>query len=112
MTGRPYRNLENLRFLRLTVLKRKEKNKNGKILPRIHWLCLCDCGKEKIVQSSHLLNGNTTSCGCYRHEKTMERTRERNKKYFGKSAKRTVLKTYKISAKKSVFHLILRLRNF
>ena len=28
------------------------------------WRCKCDCGKEVIVQSSNLINGNTKSCGC------------------------------------------------
>jgi len=28
------------------------------------WLCLCDCGQEKIVNSHELSLGNTNSCGC------------------------------------------------
>lgn len=28
------------------------------------WLCLCDCGKEKVVSSALLKNGNVQSCGC------------------------------------------------
>ena len=30
------------------------------------WLCLCDCGKERIVYGTNLVNGKTTSCGCSR----------------------------------------------
>lgn len=30
---------------------------------RSHWLCRCDCGKEKIVLGSTLLYGKTKSCG-------------------------------------------------
>lgn len=30
------------------------------------WRCHCDCGKDTIVQSDHLLSGNTLSCGCLR----------------------------------------------
>jgi hypothetical protein len=26
--------------------------------------CLCDCGKEVVVSSTHLMSGHTTSCGC------------------------------------------------
>lgn len=33
--------------------------KRGKI-----WLCKCDCGKFKTVNTSHLRAGNTRSCGC------------------------------------------------
>ena len=31
------------------------------------WNCICDCGKEKIVNSSNLTNkiNPTKSCGCY-----------------------------------------------
>jgi len=28
------------------------------------WLCLCDCGNEKVVSSALLKNGNVQSCGC------------------------------------------------
>lgn len=33
---------------------------------RAYWKCKCDCGKEKIVSRSNLVNGLTTSCGCAR----------------------------------------------
>ena len=29
-----------------------------------HWLCSCDCGKDKVVRASHLKSGHTISCGC------------------------------------------------
>lgn len=28
------------------------------------WLCLCDCGKEKVVSGNSLKLGHTQSCGC------------------------------------------------
>lgn len=28
------------------------------------WRCMCDCGNETLVASTHLLQGNITSCGC------------------------------------------------
>lgn len=31
-----------------------------------HWLCRCDCGKEKVVRSNCLVNGDTASCGCWK----------------------------------------------
>ena len=32
----------------------------------IMWLCLCDCGNLHLVDSVHLRNGKTLSCGCLR----------------------------------------------
>ena len=31
-----------------------------------YWVCKCECGKEKIIDSGCLKNGHTKSCGCYR----------------------------------------------
>ena len=32
------------------------------------WLCICDCGNEKIANSQALISGDTKSCGCLRKE--------------------------------------------
>jgi hypothetical protein len=32
------------------------------------WLCLCDCGNEKIVVSDNLSSGKSNSCGCLKAE--------------------------------------------
>ena len=32
------------------------------------WLCVCDCGRESVVQSGNLRSGNTMSCGCLQAE--------------------------------------------
>lgn len=53
-------NLENVRFNKLTVLKRDGGNKNAT------WLCQCDCGNKTIVSTTHLKSGHTKSCGCVR----------------------------------------------
>ena len=52
------------KFSKLTVIKYAGRNK-GK---DFRWLCLWDCGKEKIVQGGHLKSGHTKSCGCWRKE--------------------------------------------
>ena len=36
------------------------------------WRCRCECGNEVIVLGSDLRNEHTTSCGCYRRERTGE----------------------------------------
>jgi hypothetical protein len=34
----------------------------------VTWFCRCECGKEKVIRSSNLLSGSSTSCGCYAAE--------------------------------------------
>ncbi|MEY9980363.1 hypothetical protein [Lysinibacillus sp. RC79] len=62
------KDLTSLTFGRLTVLKLHEvvTYKNNKKVAR--WLCKCSCGKETIVFRSNLINGHSTSCGCYQKE--------------------------------------------
>jgi len=60
------------KFTKLTVIEYKGCN-NGRSI----WLCKCDCGKEIIITSKVLLNGNTNSCGCY----AIERAKEANTKH-------------------------------
>lgn len=49
------------KFGRLTALYRLP-SKNGKT----YWLCQCDCGNQKEVQTTHLTRNNIQSCGCLR----------------------------------------------
>jgi len=35
-------------------------------------VCLCDCGGQAIVKPAKLINGDTTSCGCFHLEKLIE----------------------------------------
>ena len=68
-----FNDLTGLCFGRLTVIKLDHKeNKNG-----VYWLCKCDCGNEKVVNTSNLKFGNTKSCGCYRIE-TVRKNRKNN----------------------------------
>lgn len=54
------------KFNRLTIIKRTQNNNRGEAC----WLCLCNCGKETIVTSSHIRNNHTQSCGCLNKETT------------------------------------------
>jgi hypothetical protein len=57
-------------FSRLLVLERAP---NAVRSGRTVWLCRCECGKEKLVQSMDLTSGGTHSCGCLRSEATRAR---------------------------------------
>lgn len=54
-----------MRYGKLTILSifKKKRNTRG-YRPMAN--CICDCGKEAIVQIDNLRSGHTTSCGCER----------------------------------------------
>ena len=47
------------RFGRLTAIS-KAPSRNGKT----YWLCQCDCGNQKEIETCHLKEGTIRSCGC------------------------------------------------
>lgn len=52
------------KFGRLTLVKRGENNAHN----QIRWVCICDCGTERLVLQYSLRNGATLSCGCLHKE--------------------------------------------
>lgn len=58
------RDLTGMRFGRLVAIERAENTKQG----RAQWKCKCDCGNEKVIRRSSLLDGDTQSCGCLFYE--------------------------------------------
>ena len=48
------------KFGKLTVICGADNNKVGRTM----WLCNCDCGRQKIVSTKLLKNGESSSCGC------------------------------------------------
>jgi hypothetical protein len=56
--------LKGKKFNRLLIIDFSE-NKNN----RTAWICKCDCGNIKTVNSSKLISGHTKSCGCLNDEK-------------------------------------------
>lgn len=59
-------NLAGQRFGQLTVTNRIKGET---------YLCLCDCGKEKVVRGCHLKGGRVKSCGCARTKHGMSEDR-------------------------------------
>lgn len=62
-------------------MERAEKPKHLK-KEETYWLCLCDCGNKKIVRSTLLKNGYTTSCGCYHKERMSKHNKSKHPLYF------------------------------
>ncbi len=56
--------MQGRRFGILTVVNRSDNSKGGKA----RWLCMCDCGNEKVIYGGSLRSGKTKSCGCIRKE--------------------------------------------
>jgi hypothetical protein len=65
-----FKNLLGMKFFRLTVisLEPNKRSKSGRSFKR--WKCLCECGKETIVNSVDLLKKehSVKSCGCLQKE--------------------------------------------
>lgn len=49
------------------------KSVSGNKSKSIHWKCICECGKEVVIDGAHLRRGTIKSCGCYKAEKDRER---------------------------------------
>lgn len=63
--GHTFKNLIGQAFGKLTVIREAGGGGKGN---RILWLCRCECGTIKSVNSSCLIRGATKSCGCLRRE--------------------------------------------
>lgn len=66
--------ITNQKFGKLTAIKKAE-SRGGKT----YWLCKCECGNEKEVQTSHLRNGSIQSCGHCKKSHTVVTFRRRIK---------------------------------
>lgn len=61
MFNKTFKNLTNQKFGYLTAicLDSQKSTKDHK-----YWICRCDCGKTRSLQTSQLTSGKVTSCGC------------------------------------------------
>lgn len=62
------RNLEGIKFGRLTILNRVNKPEHLKTNNTTYWFCICECGNTRVIPRTNLVKGNTTSCGCLNKE--------------------------------------------
>lgn len=63
-------NLSNNVYGKLTVIKQVDAPVNLKKLT--YWLCMCECGNEKVILGTNLKAGKTKSCGCIEHVRFRE----------------------------------------
>lgn len=61
----------NQKYGRLTVTKSVKKSGIS------YYECVCDCGNIITTSSSHIRNGHTKSCGCYRNDMTSKSAKKR-----------------------------------
>ncbi len=65
------------KFGRWTLLERAGHNKHGHRM----WLCECECGTKREVNEVNLVNGHSSSCGCYRNELGTKKLKESAHKF-------------------------------
>lgn len=72
LMGKPLNNLQGFRFGSLTVLQLGEKQRQS---DGAWWLCLCDCGTQKNIPATDMVQGKINSCGC-EHAKRISKANE------------------------------------
>lgn len=60
-----FKDLTGSKYGRLTVKERHCFNDNWN---KPLWICVCECGTERIITGASLRDGKTQSCGCYSRE--------------------------------------------
>lgn len=53
------------RFGKLLVIERAERPQNSKYTGA-YWLCQCDCGNQKVIDSNGLCHNGIVRCGCFK----------------------------------------------
>lgn len=71
MRGKPNTHAPGTRFGRLTIIRADDRTMPGRA---VRWIVLCDCGTERSVIGSLLMDGRTKSCGCLSAEQTRMRS--------------------------------------
>jgi hypothetical protein len=70
--GRPAIDLTGKRLGRWSVLGRCKVAKSG-AGKHARWICRCECGTQRTVNSAMLLQGQSASCGCLQAEQVTAR---------------------------------------
>lgn len=87
------------RFSKLVVVRRAEDGPKKGRRSRVRWLCICDCGNERIVAANYLQGGQIKSCGCSKHDPRPTLYRLKNPLPPGRAARNIVFAIYRSSAR-------------
>ena len=82
--------IEGQKFNKLTVLRRVENNKYNKS----QWECQCECGNIIVVLGTALKNGKVKSCGCVRKDIALQKQKEKEDEWIGKTFGRLTVLAY------------------
>lgn len=63
-------NMKDKKFGRLTILE------INRVCGKTKAKCVCECGKVKDIFLANIINGNTSSCGCFKKELFSEKTKK------------------------------------
>lgn len=80
------------RFGRLTVIRKEAGNPSRYIN---HYLCLCDCGQEKIALGAHLVSGARKSCGCLRRDTRSANGKRNRLPGDGNATRNSIITSYR-----------------
>lgn len=110
--GSKKKDLTNLKFGRLEVIKLSSTRKYGNSTKRM-WLCKCDCGKEIEVNTGALNSGNTKSCGCLHDELSADIGRNSRHKVANSDAGyKSIMRSYIQNAKDREYEFLLTFDEF
>lgn len=74
-----FKDLQNLRFGKLLVIEKHSQDSFN----RWKWLCSCECGNTKVINSRHLIANKTFSCGCIKTETAINNGKKSSYKISG-----------------------------
>lgn len=74
----PAMDLTGQTYGRLKVIRRGPNQSIDTSHPVVSWVCLCECGNEKLIRANNLRNSTTRSCGCLHRDATRERSLTHN----------------------------------
>jgi hypothetical protein len=86
----PVKDITGIKFGRVTPLRPVKRDKFGKAM----WLVRCDCGREKVINSSGLLAGLVLSCGCLKREYFSTGYKELSGAYWHKMEKSAAQRSF------------------